>query len=204
MNDQFANSAPPPVPATANAPLPRHRTRLGEFQTQLLERMRLARSEVAPAVRQLGVMTGHTRWLLDLQQASEITSPGVLVSVPMTQDWFLGLMNIRGSLISVIDFARFQGMPPTLIGKTSRIVTLAPGLAAHSGLLVSRVFGLRSSAGMRAQADDAEPTEARDARQAKEAAAWVGKSFLDQASQKWTELDLSLVTQDPRFMNVGR
>ncbi len=172
---------------------PRQRTRLGEFQTQLLERMRLARSDVAPAVRQLGVMTGPLRWLLNLQQASEISAPGLLVSVPMTQDWFLGLMNMRGRLISVIDLAGFQGMPLTTIDKNSRIITLAPGLAAHSGVLVSSVLGLRSSSGM--QVDDTHGNGA---------AAWSGTSYLDDASLRWTELDLALITQDPRFMNVGR
>ena len=194
MNELSAHC--PTEPGLSLPDAPRQRTRLSEFQTQLIERMRLARCEVAPAVRQLGVMTGPARWLLNLQQASEITSPGLLVSVPMTQDWFLGLMNMRGRLISVIDLARFQGMPSTPIDKNSRIITLAPGLAAHSGVLVSRVLGLRSCTGMQVDGGDEGGVDG--------AAAWRGKSYLDSESQRWTELDLALVTQDPRFMNVGR
>lgn len=194
MDELSAHS--PTYPGLAMPQAPRQRTRLSEFQTQLIERMRLAQCEDAPAVRQLGVMTGQTRWLLNLQQASEISAPGLLVSVPLTQDWFLGLMNMRGRLISVIDLARFQGMPPTATDKNSRIIILAPGLAAHSGVLVSRVLGLRSSTGMQVDAGSSDRVDG--------AAAWSGKSYLDEASQRWTELDLAMVTQDPRFMDVGR
>lgn len=178
----------------ANSPDAKPRTRLRDFQVQLLERMRIARSDAAPAVHHLGAMTGERRWLLDLQQAGEIIAPGVIASVPMTQDWFLGLTNVRGNLISVIDFGRFLGLPPTAADKASRIIVLAPSLAACSGLLVSRVLGLRSRAGMR---EDEAKREAPEP-------AWCGRSFFDQESQRWTELDLSRVTQDARFIDVAR
>ena len=45
------------------------RTRLREFQAQLVERMQAARSGVDARVNQLGVMIGQTRWLLNLQEA---------------------------------------------------------------------------------------------------------------------------------------
>ncbi len=118
------------------------------------------------------------------------------MTVPLTQDWFIGLMNIRGNLISVIDLTRFLGMQSSSIDKASRIITVAPGLAVHSGLLVSRVLGLRSSDGMRADEDAADSADA--------GVAWSGKSYLDPESNRWTELDLSLVTQDLRFLNVKR
>src|SRR3569832_818938 len=85
------------------------RTRLREFQSQLVERMQAARSGVDTRINQLGVMIGQDRWLLSLQEAGEIISVGAITAVPLTHDWFLGLSNIRGNLISVIDFARFQG-----------------------------------------------------------------------------------------------
>ena len=44
------------------------RYRLREFQTQLIERMRAARSGAPQVVNQLGVMIAGQRWLLNLQQ----------------------------------------------------------------------------------------------------------------------------------------
>jgi twitching motility protein PilI len=170
------------------------RTRLREFQAQLVERMQAARSGVDARVNQLGVMIGPNRWLLSLQEAGEIVSVGAITQVPLTQDWFLGLSNIRGNLISVIDFARFQGHPPTAIEKDCRIVAFAPGLSFNSGLLVSRVMGLRNIAEMELQPDGAEGAPA---------ISWSTKRYVDRESQVWAELNLALVVQDSKFLHVG-
>ncbi len=185
-SDFQTDSASPKSDITAR------RTRLREFQAQLVERMQTARSGTDARVNQLGVMIGDQRWLLNLQTAGEIVSVGTITPVPLTQPWFLGLTNIRGNLISVIDFARFQGLPATNIEKDSRIVAFGPSLAFNSGLLVSRVLGLRNVAQMQLQADTADAD-----------APWASKRYLDQESQVWTELDLSSVIQNPQFLQVG-
>jgi len=169
------------------------RTRLREFQTKLVERMQAAASGVASQSSQLGVMIGQTRWLLNLQEAGEIVSVGQVTKVPLTQEWFLGLTNIRGNLVSVIDLARFCGMAPTSVDKESRIVAFAPALSFNSGLLVSRVMGLRNVAEMTLQADE----------QDREKTPWAARQYIDRESQVWTELDLSLIVQDPQFLHVG-
>lgn len=167
------------------------RTRLREFQSQLVERMQAARSGVDTRINQLGVMIGQDHWLLSLQEAGEIVSVGSIAPVPLTHDWFLGLSNIRGNLISVIDFARFQGQVPTPIDKDCRIVAFAPGLSFNCGLLVSRVLGLRNIAEM-----DLQPAQ-------DESAAWARRRFVDRESRTWMELNLSMVVQDPGFLQVG-
>jgi twitching motility protein PilI len=168
------------------------RTRLREFQAQLFERMQAVRSGAQEHVSQLGVMIGQSRWLLNLQEAGEIVSVGTITKVPLTQEWFLGLTNIRGNLISVVDFANFQGLPATPVDKECRIIAFAPALSFNSGLLVSRVMGLRNMA-------DMEPQPAPDSN----AAAWSVRRYIDRESQVWTELNLSLMVQDPQFLHVG-
>jgi len=158
-----------------------------EFQTQLLERMRIARSGSAQTVSQLGVVIGTTRWLVNLCHAGEIVAPGAMTPVPLTHEWFLGLMNVRGNLISVVDFARFQGLPATPVDKASRVIAFAPHVAPHCGLLVSQVLGLRSSAGMTPETG----------------ASAIAPAYQDHEAQLWTELDLVRVARDPRFLHVG-
>jgi twitching motility protein PilI len=169
------------------------RSRLREFQAQLVERMQAARSGVDARVNQLGVVIGQNRWLLSLQEAGEIVSVGTITPVPLTHDWFLGLTTIRGNLISVIDFARFQGKTPTPIDKDARIVAFAPSLSFNSGLLVSRVLGLRNVAEMQLQPDTS----------AAQGETGAVRRYVDSESQIWTELNLSLVVQDPQFLQVG-
>lgn len=181
-----------PAPADGKPDAGNRRTRLREFQTQLVERMQAVASGAVGQASQLGVMIGQTRWLLKLEEAGEIVSVGAITKVPLTQDWFLGLTNIRGNLISVIDFAHFCGMPQTPIDKESRIVAFAPSLAFNSGLLVSRVMGLRNVADMEPHAGSG-----------MDETPWSARHYLDRESQFWTELDLSLIVQDPRFLHVG-
>ncbi|QDZ28876.1 chemotaxis protein CheW [Noviherbaspirillum sp. UKPF54] len=166
------------------------RTRLREFQTQLVERMQAASSGATAHARQLGVMIGQSRWLLNLQDAGEIVSIGTIAKVPLTQDWFLGLTNIRGNLISVVDLAHFSGMPPTPVDKESRIVAFAPALGFNCGLLVSRVMGLRNVEEMTSQPGAADFP-------------WAAQRYVDRDAHVWTELNLSFIVQDPRFLHVG-
>lgn len=170
------------------------RTRLREFQTQLVARMQAATSGPQSQTSQLGVMIGESRWLLNLKEAGEIISVGSVTKVPLTQPWFLGLTNIRGNLISVIDLAHFRGEPSTQIDKESRIIAFSPSLSFNSGLLVSRVMGLRSVVEMKPQlrSDSAIAPDP-----------WAERQYLDRESNLWTELDLNLIVQDPRFLHVG-
>lgn len=181
-------SAPPQKPDVAA-----RRMRLREFQSQLVERMKSARSAEHAYSKQLGVVIGGQRWLLNLQAAGEIVSVGAITGVPLTQPWFLGLANVRGSLISVIDFAGFQGLAPTTIDADARIVAFSPALSFNSGLLVSKVLGLRNVDEMEPQTEVAgEPTS------------WSSKHYLDRNSQCWSELDVSLLIQNPRFLQVSQ
>jgi twitching motility protein PilI len=195
------NSAESPQEASAALSLPpqispdraARRARMRDFQTHLVDRMHAARSGADAHVNQLAVVMGGNRFLLDLTEAGEITTVGAITKVPLTADWFLGLSNLRGNLISVVDLARFQGQAATVIDKDSRVVAFAPALGFNCGLLVSRVLGLRNIAGMTlknlAPVADNPP--------------WLARHYVDQEAQDWTGLDLSLITQDSRFLHVG-
>lgn len=175
--------------AAQTAPEPRltsdgagRRTRLRQYQVQLLERMQAARNNAGARVNQLGVMIGNERFLLDLTQVGEIVPvPAAITLVPLTQPWYLGLANIRGNLYSVIDLARYQLASETAIGSDSRIITFATGLGFNCGLLVSRVYGLRYAAGMEAS----------------------GERLRDADANDWTPLDLAALVRDTRFLHVG-
>lgn len=170
------------------------RNRLREFQAQLVERMQAASSGAQTQASKLGVMIGETRWLLNLQEAGEIVSVGTVTPVPLTRDWFLGLINVRGNLVSVIDLARFRGMAATPVEKDSRVIAFAPSLSFNCGLLVSRVMGLRNIADMEMQTQPQAPSADSP---------WIAQRYLDHDSHVWNELNLSLIVQDPQFLQIG-
>ena len=119
------------------------RERLRDFQSQLLERMQAAKSSDVVSSNQLGVMIGNTRYLLNLRDAGEIIAVSQITPVPLTRDWYLGLLNLRGNLIGAIDIQCFRGQPRIELNSDCRIVAFSSSLTFNAGLLVSKVLGLR-------------------------------------------------------------
>jgi twitching motility protein PilI len=163
------------------------RTRLRQYQEELLERMQAARTGSGARTHQLGVEIGGERYLLDLLEAGEIVPVPPMTSVPLTQPWYLGLANIRGSLVGVVDLARFfatqRGLPENAAapGSAARLVTFSPSLGVPCGFLAARVHGLR-------QAADMTPQDGR---------------LVDADGNAWTPLALAALAQDERFLQVG-
>lgn len=174
---EFAPSPSTSVPTDGAG----RRTRLRQYQVQLLERMQAARNNSGARINQLGVLIGSERYLLDLTQAGEIVPVPQVTVVPLTQPWYLGLANIRGSLVGIIDLARYQGQSETVTGPDSRVITLATGLGFNCGLLVGRVYGLRHAGDMTV----------------------AGDRLRDNDANEWTPLDLAALVGDTRFLHVG-
>jgi twitching motility protein PilI len=167
------------------------RSRLRQYQVTLLERMQAARAGAGNAGRELGVLLGGRRCLLDLTQVGEIVPFQAVTPVPLAQDWFRGLANIRGNLVGVIDLARYLGEPATPAGPDSRLVTFASPLGFNCAILAGRVLGLRNLDEMEAQpSGEGLP-------------AWGSQQFLDRENQQWTRLDLGELVREARFLQVG-
>jgi twitching motility protein PilI len=157
------------------------RSRLRDYQAQLLERMQAARSGSGARTQRLGVAAGAGRYLIDLTEAGEIVPLAPVTRVPLTRPWYLGLANVRGNLVGVIDLARYLGAGETAAGPDARLVTFAPRLGVNCALLVSRVVGLRHADGMAA----------------------AGERLRDQDANEWTPLALTALVRDERFLHIG-
>jgi twitching motility protein PilI len=169
------------------------RSRLRQYQVQLLERMQAAKSGAAVGGRELGVLVGGRLCLLDLTQISEIVPLQPVTPVPLAQDWYLGLANIRGHLTGVIDLARYQGQAAGDSAPAERrVITFAPVLGFNCALLVERVQGLRKLAEM--EAVEAPPADG---------ASWCRQQFRDGDGHQWTRIDLAQLVQESRFLQVG-
>lgn len=158
------------------------RARLRAYEEELLERMQAAKSG-GERVHQLGLSIGGRRWLLDLTEAGEIVAPGALTPVPLTQPWYLGLVNVRGALLGVIDLARYLGedSSPGATGNASRLVTFSPALGFNCALRVDQVYGLRQASAM-----------ARE-----------GEFLRDADGEIWMPLSLAALVREERFLHVG-
>lgn len=167
------------------------RSRLRQYQVQLMERMQAAKTGAAGSGKELGVLLGQRRCLLDLTQIGEIVPATGISAVPLAQDWFPGLANIRGNLTGVVDLARYAAEPAGTLTSDSRLITFAPRLGFNCALLVTRVLGLRDLAELSA----APPQDG--------APAWADQLFMDGDAHGWSRVDLAQLVRDPRFLQVG-
>lgn len=178
-------------PATTDSDIGNSKAgRLREFQARLLDRMDAARDGIGMRGTRLGVMVGAQYCLLDLREAGEIVSYLPIAKVPLTRDWYLGLANVRGNLIGVVDLDRFLGGELQTPGKQSRVI-VASGALSSSGFLVSRVLGLRHLQEMTARQD------------VRSGSAFEKGRYLDGDGNEWAEISLAGIAGDPRFLHVG-
>ena len=169
---------------------------LKEFQESLARRLRDASVEPAPDSR-LAVQTGNTQWLLKLDEVGEIMPMSQLTvriaAVPLTRPWYAGLANVRGKLVSVVDFSLFAGGAPATLSTASRVVLIAERFQFHGALLVDRMVGLRNRARFTAVADTGESRPA-----------WQGETLQDRDGALWRELDIAALVSDETFLKAGR
>jgi twitching motility protein PilI len=141
-------------------------------------------------------MIGQTRYLLNLRDAGEIVSVGHISPIPLTRDWYLGLLNLRGNLIGVIDIQNFQGQQKIEMGPDCRVVAFSSSLGFNAGLLVSKVLGLRNVAEMSIQQDASDS-------QTENQSAWLRQSYVDNNNHIWYELSLAGLIQNGDFLHIG-
>ena len=147
------------------------------------------------AASHLALMIGEERYLVELAEAGEIVPmPSTsIMQVPLTQDWFLGVVNVRGALFTVVDLARVMGGNFTPLSKESRLLTLSPSLTFNATLVVSRMLGLRNVAAMTAVPEKQIIDKP-----------WLSEQFRDAEGQTWRRLSLSKLVSSSSFLMVGR
>jgi twitching motility protein PilI len=169
------------------------RSRLREFQERIAQRIAQARS-TGGAVSRLALRAGDMNLLFELADTGEIVSvPATITKVPRTREWFLGLANVRGQLVGVVDLSRFFGGPATPLDAASRAVMLSPALGVNAAVLATRVQGLRN----------VEELTADQVQVSAVAANYAVGGWRDNASTPWVEISLSSLSQSEEFLQIG-
>ncbi len=92
--------------------------------------------------RGVGFMLGGQALLAPLEQVDEILTVPPLTRVPLAKPWVLGIANVRGNLLPVMDLGAFLGLGATVRDEASRVIAVREG-EFFSGLLVGAVSGLQ-------------------------------------------------------------
>ena len=173
-----------------------NRQALRELQTRLADRLQIARTQ-GVAASWLAVEAGGKNYLFPMAQAGEIFPMGATQAVPYTQDWFLGVANLRGGLFGVVDLASYvtgRGAPAKteVNRKESRLVALNAALDVNCALMIDRLAGLRNQ-----QAFNDFTERAPDAPE------FFGHQYVDENGASWQEINLQSLAQQAQFLTIG-
>lgn len=87
----------------------------------------------------------QTEWFgLRVEEVREIVSRSQITRIPRASATILGLMNLRGKLLTIVDLDSLLGLPPGRVGDRSRAIVLnLPDPEMDIGFLVDEVAPIR-------------------------------------------------------------
>lgn len=134
---------------------------------------------------------GETKLACDSDRVSEIIPLPQSTPVPGSKPWILGLANVRGSILTIIDLAWFLTGKRTSV--TARTRLLASQLhQAPVGLLIDEVYGQRHFIN----------EDAANAELGKDSPlAWLVTKKHKVGTETWHELDLDELFASQDFLN---
>ena len=172
-----------------------NREALRELQTRLASRLQAARTEGTSVSSWLAVESAGSVYLLPLGQSGEIFPWASVQAVPYTKNWFLGVANLRGGLVGVVDLAGLLGSAATRTEQAlaeSSLLAFNAALDVNAALLVDRLAGLR---GTDAFVSSEPPAE--------DAPSFFGTTYIDSSGTRWQELNLQILSQHPAFLSIS-
>jgi twitching motility protein PilI len=133
-------------------------------------------------------------YLVAREEAREVLGlPPALTRVPGAKSWILGLANIRGQLLPIVDLRAFLGSGPTPASRTTRVIVVNHR-EIPAGLLVDEVLGFR-------RFTDAEFTAEVPATIVR-AERYIAGSFR-RGTEQWPVLALRSLLEDPPFTGAS-
>lgn len=116
---------------------------------RLEARLRSSRLDIAAGAAQtwggLGFRLNNIWLATPRDEVREVIVPPKLTRVPNVRAWLLGVANVRGSLLPIIDLRQFLGLPPAEELRTRRALVFNSD-RVPAGFIVDEVAGHRQFA----------------------------------------------------------
>jgi twitching motility protein PilI len=145
--------------------------------------------EAAGHWRGVGYRIGKRRLVSSFDEVMEILSLPPVTPVPGAEPWMLGIANIRGSLLPVVDLKQFLEGERTVVHEGQRMLVVRQS-GGNVAVLIDELYGQRVFNDMH-KAEDAGEAEGRYGH------------FIHQvyrlAEQDWGVFSMSALTRTPEF-----
>ena len=148
--------------------------------------------------RGVGYRIGSRRLASEFGEVREILSMPPVTPVPGAQPWMLGVANVRGTLLPIVDLKQFLEGERTVVHETQRVLLVRqPG--GDVAVLIDELYGQRSFNEQQQLADDQVAAERlAEGRYA---------HFVDRAyrlgDQPWGVFSLDRLTRTPEFRQAA-
>jgi len=90
----------------------------------------------------IGFKIADTNLLSNMGEVSEILDTPSFTRVPGVKAWVVGIANVRGGLLPLMDLKRFVTGEPTASLSTARVMVVNHN-GLHTGLIVEEIQGMR-------------------------------------------------------------
>jgi purine-binding chemotaxis protein CheW len=96
----------------------------------------------AAALEIVEFMLAHERYGIELSFVREIQPLTNLTPLPCTPAFVLGIVNLRGEIVSVVDIKKFFDLPEKGLSDLNKVVVLQSA-TMHFGVLADAILGVR-------------------------------------------------------------
>ncbi|MCP5245224.1 MAG: chemotaxis protein CheW [Burkholderiales bacterium] len=141
----------------------------------------------------LGLLIGDDRYLVHMKEINEVIQVPEIVPVPLTHPWFLGIINVHGSLYGITDLGVYLSGKPESFGLKSRILLVSSSYKINSGFIVPNLLGIRNLSEF--ELDQTPDVELRNG---------VTHVYRDKEDRPWYALDLRTLTREKNFLQIAR
>ena len=145
--------------------------------------------------RGVGYRIGDFRLVSDFSDVLEIVPVPSITPVPGAADWMLGVVNVRGNLLSLVDVRRFLLGERSMLFEGQRMLVVRQS-GGNVAVLVDEFFGQRGFT----DADRIEPDESLAGQP--RLGRFVGRCFRLGADQ-WSQFDMAQLTRTPEFRQAA-
>lgn len=129
----------------ASAPTVEHARRILRERARALAREREAEAPANDALQVIEFVVAEERYAVELHYVREVQPLKDLTPLPGTPPFVLGIVNIRGLVLSVIDIKKFFDLPDRGLTDLNKVIVVADGGMAL-GVLADRIAGTGSLA----------------------------------------------------------
>ncbi|HSG88346.1 MAG TPA: chemotaxis protein CheW [Pseudomonadales bacterium] len=144
--------------------------------------------------RGLAFNVGAVRLVSALGEVLEVIALPALASIPGAVPWVLGVANLRGRLLPVVDLCGFLDLERTSAPSEWRVLVVEDG-ELFCGLLVEQSFGMLQFEVKDYDGGDGEPLGNR-------LDAWLRGGFRG-GGRHWRVIDLRALVREPSFLEVA-